>query len=107
VRYESDFDDGSVVQWAVGTHPPNGFGLHDVHGNVWEWCLDAHAPYRENDGRIEVDPVVSGSSDIKHVYRGGSWRHMAEHASSATRHFDPPDSFGSARGLRPARAVTQ
>lgn len=106
-RYQSDFEDGSVVQWAVGTHLPNGFGLHDVHGNVWEWCLDAYAPYRENGDRIEVDPVVPGSSDARYVYRGGSWRNMAESASSATRYFDPPDSSGSARGIRPARAVTQ
>ena len=106
-QHESDFDDGSAVHWAVGSHRPNGFGLYDVHGNVFEWCLDAYAPYRVDDALIELDPAAPASSDVRYVYRGGSWRNMHWTAGSAARSFDPPEFFGSARGVRPARAVTQ
>ena len=54
------------------TYPPNGFGLHEMHGNVWEYCADAGpVDYREapTDGRPAVGPQGS------RVLRGGSWSH--------------------------------
>jgi formylglycine-generating enzyme required for sulfatase activity len=55
----------------VGSYPANVFGLHDMHGNVWEWCQDWYggAVYRE---RNRVGPVGPATGQEK-VQRGGSW----------------------------------
>ena len=52
----------------VGTKRANGFGLNDMHGNVWEWCDDFHAPALTGG----IDPrIFDGGSN--RVFRGGSW----------------------------------
>lgn len=53
----------------VGEYPPNGFGLYDMHGNVWEWCQDGwHDDYQ---GAPDTGIVWAGGGS--RVYRGGSW----------------------------------
>jgi formylglycine-generating enzyme required for sulfatase activity len=68
----------------VGSYAPNAWGLHDMHGNVWELCLDSG----HSDGAMRVglqtDPVSMRSGPSK-VVRGGSWRHSARFARSAHR----------------------
>jgi eukaryotic-like serine/threonine-protein kinase len=57
----------------VGIFPANGFGLYDMHGNLWEWCLDVWADHYNNapvDGSYRGD---INSKDKLHVLRGGSW----------------------------------
>ena len=65
------WDDGYTFTAPVGTFRPNAFGLHDMHGNVWEFCRDGfgHAFYDESSAWNPVRPP-SGQS----VIRGGSWR---------------------------------
>jgi len=65
----------------VGQKLPNAWGLFDMEGNVWQWCLDWFGPY---PGGVETDPAgpTSGSS---RVYRGGCWFVVAEHCRSAFR----------------------
>ncbi|MFM7437685.1 MAG: formylglycine-generating enzyme family protein, partial [Snowella sp.] len=69
----------------VGQFPPNNFGLYDMHGNVWEWCLDNyHANYQgaPNDGSAWRE--VKNDNDY-HLLRGGSWDYAPRYCRSAYR----------------------
>ena len=57
----------------VGTKKPNAWGLHDMHGNVWEWTLDLHEARYEKLGETEVNPWAMAKSLYPRVVRGGSW----------------------------------
>ena len=67
-----------------GEKLPNAWGLHDVHGNVWEWCADL---FRESGGSSRV-------------YRGGSWGISAGYCRSAYRDFNDPSYRSSFLGFR-------
>ena len=56
----------------IGTKTPNPWGLHDMHGNVFEWVLDGGAPYEASKSTL-VDPWVKGNKPYPHVARGGSF----------------------------------
>ena len=89
-----------VTTHAVGTMRANAWGLHDMHGNVWEWCLDWYGPYL--GGRV-TDPkgVPLGSN---RVIRGGCWSIGAYGARSANRNFNVPGNRYDGIGFRPARS---
>jgi len=75
---------------AVGSFPANGFGLFDMHGNVWEWCLDHwHENYQgaPSDGSAWN---VGGEGD-RRVRRGGSWGYDPRYCRSACRSRNTPD----------------
>ena len=77
----------------VQRHPANAWGLCDMHGNVWEWCLDHwHANYRgaPNDGTAWIDANAPANAD--RVVRGGAWSDPPSVARSACRHHLPPQS---------------
>jgi formylglycine-generating enzyme required for sulfatase activity len=67
----------------VGSYPANAWGLRDMHGNVWEWCLDWYGDYPS--GAV-TDPTgaVEGSN---RVIRGGCWCNDAEDCRSADRSY--------------------
>ncbi|MGL1932360.1 MAG: formylglycine-generating enzyme family protein [Desulfotalea sp.] len=76
----------------VGIHPPNAFGLYDMHGNVFEWCEDT---WHDNYEGASADGVawIDDSSDQK-VYRGGAWNANAHFVRSAYRfHRDKAFSY--------------
>jgi formylglycine-generating enzyme required for sulfatase activity len=66
---------------AVGELVANPWGLYDMHGNIWEWCLDGFGAYTEHD---EVDPQIEVIDNIR-VMRGGSWFNHTMSCRSAYR----------------------
>ncbi|UCF95069.1 MAG: SUMF1/EgtB/PvdO family nonheme iron enzyme [Desulfobacterales bacterium] len=82
----------------VGTKIPNGLGLFDMSGNVWEWCRDT---FRADayEFHPQADPVCSGNGPDR-VIRGGGWNLDAWSARCARRFSYPADFFGSALGFR-------
>lgn len=66
----------------VGSFPPNAFGLHDMHGNVWEWCLDGWQNFQPNSSPRHNIQRLSGQ---KKSLRGGSWFYLPSNCRSACR----------------------
>ena len=88
----------------VGSFPPNGFGLYDMHGNLWEWCTDDwHENYKNapENGRawINNDNHSQDSRLIK-VLRGGSWFGNARNCRSGSRLRSIADLDGLICGFR-------
>lgn len=85
-----DSDDGYSFTAPVGRFEPNPFGLHDVHGNVVEWCSDWFDPNYYSHSP-QVDPQGAAVSQ-RRVTRGGSWPFGTRHAR-ATRRTPLPAGF--------------
>lgn len=71
----------------VGTFPPNLFGLYDIHGNLFEWCLDEWVDSYQgapNDGSARGD-INSRDENKLRLLRGGFWFNGAPHCRSANR----------------------
>jgi formylglycine-generating enzyme required for sulfatase activity len=81
VPRDARFNDGRLVTADVGSYQPNAWGLHDMHGNVWEWTRSSYEPYpyRAEDRRNRVTDAG------RKVARGGSWRDRPKYCRSAVR----------------------
>jgi formylglycine-generating enzyme required for sulfatase activity/uncharacterized caspase-like protein len=85
----------------VGSFPANAFGLYDMHGNVWEWCLDhMHDNYRgaPTDGRAWIDKTQAERAP--HVLRGGSWYINPWYCRSASRLYNDAGERNNFIGFR-------
>jgi formylglycine-generating enzyme required for sulfatase activity/mono/diheme cytochrome c family protein len=75
----------------VGTKLPNPWGLHDMHGNVLEWCLDQYQPtYQQFASATSPDPWVKSATPYPHSARGGGWDDSPDRLRSASRRFSDP-----------------
>jgi formylglycine-generating enzyme required for sulfatase activity len=83
-----------------GSKLPNGWGLFDMHGNVWEWCWDGYASYDAKSPA--VDPPGAAGDPVR-VFRGGSWSHSADAARASSRYRSAPGNRNGLMGFRVAR----
>jgi formylglycine-generating enzyme required for sulfatase activity/tRNA A-37 threonylcarbamoyl transferase component Bud32 len=80
----------------VDSYPPNSWGVHDMHGNVWQWCRDYFGDYV---GGKNVDPT-GPATGTNRVIRGGSWERGGRFCRSAYRGYHAPDNRHNYCGFR-------
>jgi formylglycine-generating enzyme required for sulfatase activity len=83
---------------AVGKKQPNSWGLHDMHGNLSEWCADWYGDY---PGGNVTDPIGPVSGTLR-VVRGGNWGAPPQDCRSAFRIALKPDRAGNSVSFRVA-----
>ena len=99
----------------IGEYPPNDYGLYDIVGNVWEWCVDeyildfyANSPYRNPVADNDINDVLNNFTTLKtyRVLRGGSWMSIPRYVRVAPRfRFSPTHSIHNV-GFRCVRTVS-
>jgi serine/threonine protein kinase/formylglycine-generating enzyme required for sulfatase activity len=108
IVFNADYDDGYAAHAPVGSYPPNPFGLHDVIGNVWEWCADPGMDYvftlpRAGDGLQE--PIPGREDSGARELRGGSFYSDWRKSRSSFRLSQPMEGANSVFGVRAARPL--
>jgi len=108
VRRFEDWNDHFPDVAPIGSFKPNPFGLHDVHGNLWEWCRDWYLLY-DHALAPGTGERMPGAEDVPaaRVYRGGGWFSAAILARSSARYFAVPSFRSALLGVRPARVITE
>ena len=113
---DTSVNDGYTWTAPVGSYPANGYGLYDMGGNVWEWCLDeyratfyARAPRRNplaSEMTLREVSVNYKNAENRRVLRGGGWNNAALNLRVANRGVTTPTFTDGYVGFRCARDVT-
>lgn len=109
-RYRSE-DPEAQGAMETASLKPNRWGLHDMSGNVSEWCHDRYAPnysYLPNDGTPFFYPCHDqwpNPMNFRKIQRGGSWQTWLDLCSSSTRSSQPPGEYSSSLGFRVIRVL--
>ena len=95
---DSAIDDGFAETAPVGSFPRGAspFGIEDLSGNVFEWCLDTYEPYK---GKEVLNPRAAQKSRQR-VYRGGSWKSRMSSLRATARAFNEPAYLANDVGFR-------
>jgi len=99
VRFDDDDKCNGIGTAPVGTYLPNGYGLYDMAGNVWEWNWDGYGSYTSSS----VSDPRGAASGSGRVNRGGGWRDLG--ARVAVRNVDGPGGVGFNLGFRLVRTM--
>lgn len=97
-----EFDDGAGKHAAVGRYRANPFGLHDMEGNLHEWCLDGYLRGAYEGARL-LDPFIPFEGYPNRILRGSCFQKGVELARSASRHNVTAEVKDVTIGVRPAR----
>ena len=91
---------------SVMSYPPNGYGLFDVVGNVYEWCGDWYAYNYYDTSLQEPENPTGPRQGVYRVLRGGCWKSLKEDLRCSHRHRNNPGAFNSTYGFRCATDVS-
>ena len=93
------YDDGYQYTSPAYAYFPNGFGLHDMAGNVAEWCEDAYHP-ASFPIVWDLNPTYFDDSESRKIVRGGSWKDISFYVQTGTRSYEFKDTTRSYIGFR-------
>ncbi|MDE3055108.1 MAG: SUMF1/EgtB/PvdO family nonheme iron enzyme [Verrucomicrobiota bacterium] len=91
---------------AVQSYPPNGFGLYDMAGNVYEWCSDWYAYNAYEHSLIEPQAPKGPNQGVYRILRGGCWKSLKEDMRCSHRHRNNPGAVNGTYGFRCAADVS-
>jgi formylglycine-generating enzyme required for sulfatase activity len=101
-NYRANLDKKPEGIKSIGQYPPNGYGLYDMAGNVYEWCTDYYSPNIYADSSKWYNPT-GGEDGKARVIRGGCWNYGAEFLKCAYRNFAAPEMRFNNLGFRGAK----
>ncbi|MDE0298858.1 MAG: formylglycine-generating enzyme family protein [Candidatus Poribacteria bacterium] len=101
ILYDETVSDGYRYTAPVGSYPPNGYGLYDMAGNVFEWCADDRIPYSESPKHNPIGPTDGSARAV----RGGGYLGPMFHVRCSRRGGSPAHIAASNTGFRCAAAT--
>lgn len=89
----------------VMSYPPNGYGLYDMAGNVYQWCADWYNYHYYEASLLEPNNPQGPAQGVYRVLRGGCWKSLKEDMRCSHRHRNNPGSFNRTYGFRCASSI--